>query len=110
MSPLSYILLGYVLVTLSALVAIHSMDAQDRSRHYRALEKAEVKFIEINAMYSDEGMRDKQLRDATQGMIFTPFPIRSYAENDFARRWLKKTIEILNAPRKERRSLNRQRQ
>src|SRR5438552_16453877 len=99
MSALSFILLAYVIVIASVLGAINSMDARDRRKHYYALQAAQQKFA---VGY------ERQREDMEQQMLSLPFPIRLYAEDDSARRWLKKAAERLNFPRKVQRKSKRQ--
>ena len=115
MSALSYILLVYVLVTVGALIAIYLVDARDRRKHHHALEEAIAKFsqiIDILERVQRTGERrhvpQERRRDPLQRLESMRFPIRSYAEDESARQWLKKALEVMNVSRAQRRSLSGQ--
>ncbi|SRR6266478_7742820 len=102
MSALSYVLLAYVLVNISALAVIGSMDTADRKKNHSALLLAQEEFEKLRVV------ADERPSELLRRMDFLPFPIRSYAEDSSARLWLNTAIELLNARRQKQHSSNRQ--
>ena len=116
MNVIAGVLILYVLVALGALAAILWMDLSERTRHHRAALDAREAYGRFLVTRKLTGVEMREIHGATpkpsaqgelrarEALLRSAFPMRLYAEDDDARRWLREAAEQLSAIRKAERA------